>query len=147
MLIIISCAAIIATRWLSDSKTVPAGHRLRPTAEIPTALEERWGIRLLGIRLSAAGNMLDFRYRIVDAEKAAPLADRKVQPYVMDQTSGSRLLVPTTPTVGSLRQTSIKPLVNRTYFALFANPGRQIDAGDKVTVVMGDFRAENLIVE
>jgi hypothetical protein len=35
----------------------------------------------------------------------------------------------------------------RTYFALFANPGRQIEAGDKVTVVIGDFRAEDLIVE
>ena len=55
--------------------------------------------------------------------------------------------VPTTPTVGSLRQTGIKPLINRTYFVLFANPGRQIKAGDKVTVVIGDFRAADLIVE
>jgi hypothetical protein len=29
----------------------------------------------------------------------------------------------------------------------FANPGRAVRAGDRVTVVIGDFRAEHLIVE
>ncbi|MDV3243144.1 MAG: hypothetical protein LOY00_15475 [Methylocaldum sp.] len=147
MLVVMSCAAVIAARWPGDSAPGVAGRGLKPVAEIPTELEKRWGIRLLGIRLSAAGNMLDFRYRIIDAGKAAPMADRTLNPYVVDQKTGSRLLVPTAPTVGFLRQTSAAPLENRTYFALFANPGRQIEAGDKVTVVIGDFRAENLVVE
>jgi hypothetical protein len=90
--------------------------------------------------------MLDYRCRIVDAEKADPLADRKARPYVVDQKTGSRVLVPSPPTVGVLRQASATPVEQRTYFALFANPGRQIGA-DKVTVVIGDFRAEDLIVE
>jgi len=147
MLIVVGCAAVLAARWTGDSRTAAAGHRLEPATAIPTELEEQWGIRLLGIRLSAAGNMLDFRYRIADAEKAVRLADRKVQPYVIDRKSGGRLLVPATPTIGALRQTSLNPLPNRTYFTLFANPGKEIRAGDKVTVVIGDFRAENLVVE
>lgn len=147
MLIITSGAAISAAQRLSESEPVAAGRGLEPVAGIPTELEKQWGIRLLGIKLSAAGYMLDFRCRIVDAEKAARLADRKARPYVVDQKTGSRVLVPSPPTVGVLRQASTTPVEQRTYFALFANPGRQIGAGDKVTVVIGDFRAEDLIVE
>jgi hypothetical protein len=35
----------------------------------------------------------------------------------------------------------------RIYGALFANPGRFVHAGDRVTVVMGEFRAEHLVVQ
>lgn len=119
-------------------------------AGIPSAgMEERWGVRIEGIRLSAAGNMLDFRYRVIDAEKASPLVDRRVKPYLLDQASGARLMVPSSPKVGPLRQTSAdgKPLAGRTYFILFANPGKYIKAGSRVTVVIGDFRAQDLTVE
>lgn len=115
----------------------------------PAGSEERWGVRIEGIRLSAAGNMLDFRYRVIDPDKASPLVDRTVKPYLLDQASGARLMVPSSPKVGPLRQTSAdgKPLAGRTYFILFANPGKYVKAGNKVTVVIGDFRAEDLTVE
>ncbi len=112
-----------------------------------SATEKQSGIRLSGIKLSAAAYMPDSRCRIVDAEKGAPLADRKARPYVVDQKTGSRVLLPSPPTVGVLRQASTTPIEQRTHFALFANPERQIGAGDKVTVVIGNLRAEDLIVE
>ena len=143
----IMSGATVLVQWLNAPQTSVGRLRVAPSATTLSALEKQWGIQLQGIRLSAAGNLLDFRYRILDVDKAQPLANHKSQPYVLGQTSGSRMSVPTTPTVGSLRQTSIKPLINRTYFVLFANPERQIKAGDKVTVVIGDFRAADLIVE
>lgn len=93
--------------------------------------------------------MLDFRYRVVDPDKAVPILDFKVKPYLVDHKSGAKFAVPNPPKVGSLRQTtrSGKPVANRVYCVLFANPGRLIEAGNKVTVVIGDFRAENLTVE
>lgn len=121
--------------------------RNTPLSANLSELEKQWGIKLLGIRTSAAGNMLDFRYRIMDVDKAQPLVDQKAQPYLINQRNGGRMSIPSSPTVGSLRQTSIKPLAERSYFALFANPGKQIKTGDKVTVVIGDFKAEDLIVE
>ena len=146
MLFAMSGAIVIVQRLNAQQST--AGSLLVKSSDTTLSpLEKQWGIQLQGIRLSAAGNLLDFRYRILDVDKAQPLADHKSQPYVLGQTNGSRMSVPTTPTVGSLRQTSIKPLINRTYFVLFANPERQIKAGDKVTVVIGDFRAADLIVE
>jgi hypothetical protein len=109
-------------------------------------IEEKWGIKILNIRLSAGGYMLDFRYRVKDPEKASPLFDRKIKPYLIDQASGAKFLVPESPKVGALRQTR-KPVADKNYFIIFANPGKYIKKGNKVSVVIGDFKAENLTVQ
>ena len=115
--------------------------------QVESSLEEKWGIRILSIRQSANGYMLDFRYRVIDPDKASALLNRKDKPYLIDQASGARLMVPSAPKVGPLRQTSVKPIPNRNYFILFANPGKYVKPGNHVTVVIGDFKAENLVVE
>ncbi|MHC4159177.1 MAG: hypothetical protein ACYSSO_08880 [Planctomycetota bacterium] len=117
------------------------------TCEGKTSLEQQWGVQICGIRLSAADYMLDFRYRVIDPEKAKPLLSRQVKPYLVDQESGAKLIVPAPPKVGSLRQKSNEPLAGKIYFIIFSNPGRLVKRGNKVTVVIGDFKAENLIVE
>ncbi len=111
------------------------------------SLEDRWGIKVLSIRQSAGGYMLDFRYRIIDPDKASQLMRRKDKPYLIDQASGARFMVPSSPKIGPMRQTSVKPIPNRNYFILFANPGKYVKPGNKVTVVIGEFKAEDLIVE
>jgi hypothetical protein len=110
------------------------------------SIEEQWGIQVLGIQRTAANYMLDFRYRVVDAEKAEPIFERKTRPYVLDQESGAKLIVFSSPKTGPLRSTDT-PKIDRNYFTIFANPGRFIQAGNKVTVVIGDFKVENLIVQ
>ena len=109
---------------------------------------EACGIRVEALRLSAAGYVLDFRYRVVDPAKAAPLLDGKQRPYLLDG-RGAKLGVPDTPILGSLRQTSRngKVSLNHSYFVLFANPGRYLRSGDRVTLVVGDARLPDLRVE
>ena len=55
--------------------------------------------------------------------------------------------VPNTPKIGPLRQTATQMEAGKVYFMLFANSGRLVKAGSRVTVAIGDFRAENLTVE
>lgn len=110
-------------------------------------MEDKWGIQVLGIRPTAAGHMLNFRYKIVDPEKAAALVNPRIKPYLMDQASGKMVAVPNMPKVGSLRQRSLEAKGGRTYFILFSNPRKFIQSGDKVTVVIGDLRVADLIVE
>jgi len=110
------------------------------------SIEERWGIQIAGIRLTAAGFMLDFRYRVIDAKKAAPLFNRKTKPYLIHQETGTKFMVPNPPKTGPLR-TSNEPQQGLVYWMFFANPGRYVKQGNKVTVVIGDFKAENLTVE
>jgi len=109
-------------------------------------IDKKWGVEVLSIRLTANNYMLDFRYRVLDTEKASPLFTWKVKPYLIDQASGAKFLVPSPPKVGSLRSTR-KPEANRNYFMMFANPAQFIQKGNRVTVVIGDFKAENLVVE
>jgi len=109
-------------------------------------IQEKWGVEVLSIRLSANGYMLDFRYRVTDAEKAALLFDGRIKPYLLDQATGERLFVPTMPKVGSLRSIH-PPITDRTYYMLFRNINLHVKSGSKVSVVVGDFKAENLVVE
>lgn len=98
------------------------------------------------ISLTAEGQMLDFRYRVLDEEKAKPLFSRQYKPYLVDEATGAKFLVPESPKVGALRTTR-EPKPDRNYFIIFVNPGRYIKKGNKVTVVIGDFKAEHLVVE
>ena len=110
--------------------------------------ENKLGIRVDGLRLSAAGYMLDFRYRVTDPAKAAPLLDKKVRPYLLDEASGAQLAVPDTPKLGQLRTTGRNRVIHdQDYFIMFANPGRFVQAGSKMTLVMGDLRVGNITVE
>ena len=109
-------------------------------------LLETWGIEALSVRLSAGGSMLDFRYRVLDKDKAAPLFERKTNPYLLDQKSGAVFGVPSSPKIGSLRQTR-PPQANRNYFVIFANPGQFVKKGSAVTIVIGELKIKDLIVE
>lgn len=125
----------------------PASYAEAGKIEVQGEIADALGIEVEGIRLSAAGYMLDFRYRVLDPVKAAPLLDRKIQPYLLDEASGARLAVPDSPKVGRLRTTSRNKVIpGRNYYILFANPGRYLQAGSKVTLVAGDARISDLTV-
>jgi hypothetical protein len=55
--------------------------------------------------------------------------------------------VPSTPKLGKLRQAARHGMTDRSYFVLFANPGRFLKAGSRVTLVAGDTRIGGLTVE
>lgn len=132
----------------SAEKEVPAGDAGK--TETPRKRgESKLGIRAEGLRLSAAGYVLDFRYRVIDPVKAAPLLDKRIRPYLLDDASGAQLAVPDTAKLGQLRTTGRNKVVHgdRDYFILFANPGRFVQAGNKMTLVMGDMRLEDITVE
>jgi hypothetical protein len=108
-------------------------------------MKERWGVEVVAIRRTAAGRMLDFRYRVLDAKKAAPLFVRQTKPYLTHEKTGKVLAVPNTAKVGPLRNSDM-PKQDQVYWMFFANPGL-VQTGDKVTVAIGDFRAKDLVVE
>jgi hypothetical protein len=110
-------------------------------------LRERWGIEVASLHLSAAGRMVDFRYRVLDPDKAALLGDRNVKATLTDLATGAVLRVPSFPKTGSMRQTAAKMQAGRIYFMLFANTGMPVKSGSRVTVTIGAFKAEGLIVQ
>jgi hypothetical protein len=127
----------------------PQGPALVVTEPVVSEVQANYGIRVEGLRLSAAGSMLDFRYRVLDATKAAPLLNGKVQPYLLDEAHGAKLGVPDTPVLGRIRQTSRNNNIveNRTYFVMFGNPGKAVQSGDRVSLLLGEVKITDLTVQ
>jgi hypothetical protein len=105
-----------------------------------------WGMKVVGLRQTAGGFLLDLRLRVVDPVKAAPLFDRDVTPYLLHQRTGARFLVPRMAKLGPMRSRSNGQL-GRTDFIVFANPGRLAAPGDRMTLVLGHYRSPDLVVE
>jgi hypothetical protein len=97
------------------------------------------------MRLTSSGYMLDFRYRVVDTTKAAPLFDRKMKPILRDEATGAQMVVPVPPKTGALRSSN-DPKLGRSYFMFFANPARFIKAGNTVTISIGEFSVGGIVV-
>ncbi len=124
---------------------VPAVKEGPLTAADVSSLARRWGIRIECMRLASDGYMLEFRYRIVDANKAQPLFTRGSKARLTDDASGLQTTVPNPPTTGALRSTN-DAKAGRTYFMFFANPARFIKTGNTVTVTIGDFSVSGIPV-
>ncbi len=105
-----------------------------------------WGIDSVGVKSVESGEMIRFSYRVLDANKAKTLNDKKIEPSLIDERAHVKLVVPTMEKVGQLRQSS-PPEAGKVYWMLFSNKGGPVKRGDRVNVVIGKFRAEGLVVD
>jgi len=93
-----------------------------------------------------SGEVIRFSYRVLDPNKAKILNDKKSEPSLIDPKAKVKLVVPSLEQVGQLRQSST-PEAGKSYWMAFSNKGRLVKRGDHVTVVIGKFRAEGLVVD
>jgi hypothetical protein len=105
-----------------------------------------WGVAELHVKAAESGQLIRFNYRVLDPEKAVALNDKKAEPELLDAQARVKLSIPQMEKVGKLRQSST-PKPGMTYWMAFANPTLAVKRGDRVDVVIGSFRATNLIVE
>jgi len=109
----------------------------------------KWGVRVLGTSYAADGFWIVFRFHVDDVDKAKPLFDSKIKPYLMSEKTGVKMAVPEAAKIGSLRTTdrggNIKE--QKIYTIMFANPAFQVAPGERVSVVIGDFKAEHMTVQ
>jgi hypothetical protein len=131
---------------LSLGLALPAAVRAAPARPAAAA---KLGIRITALRITAGGYMIDVRYRVSDPARAkAFLAQKSKDIFLVDEATGARLGVPNTPKLGTLRQRANGDVkTDRDYFVMFANPGRRLQPGAKVTLVAGGERIRHLAVE
>jgi hypothetical protein len=94
-----------------------------------------WGVDSLSVQSTESGEIIRFSYRVLDAGKAKMLNDKKNEPSLIDPQAGVRLVVPT-----------LEPEAGKVYWMAFSNKGRYVKPGHQVNVVIGNFRADGLIV-
>jgi hypothetical protein len=105
-----------------------------------------WGVDTLSVKWAESGEMIRFSYRVLDADKARALNDKNSVPSLVDWRAGASLVVPSLEQVGQLRQ-SENPVAGKSYWMAFSNKGRLVKRGDHVDVVIGQFRANDLVVD
>jgi biotin carboxyl carrier protein len=120
-----------------------------PPAQHPrekTYMKRQWGVEVLYVRQTAAGYMLEFRYKVLDADKSKALFERQTKPVLTHDKTGAKFIVPTPAKTGALRNSN-PPLVGNTYWMFFANPGKLVQPGDTVSIEIGKFQVKKLIVQ
>ncbi len=138
-----------ATRGSASTRPAAARTRYRPDRFAGKAgryYRVVWGIESLSVKLVESGELVRFTWRVVDPERAKVLSDKKLDPALVDPEAGVSLVVPAMEKVGQLRQ-SAAPEAGRSYWMTFSNKGRKVKRGARVSVVIGDFRADGLVVD
>jgi hypothetical protein len=138
----------------AKTTTAPAKSAGAPSHYLPNRFAGRagayykvvWGIDALSVKWTESGEMIRFAWHVLDPELAKVLNDKKIEPSLIDPKAGVSLVVPQMEKVGQLRQ-SQTPEAGKSYWMAFSNRGRLVKRGDRVTVVIGPFRAEGLMVD
>ncbi|HEY1984715.1 MAG TPA: hypothetical protein VGG85_04855 [Terracidiphilus sp.] len=105
-----------------------------------------WGVDSFSVKTVESGELVRFNYRVLDPEKAKILNDKTAEPSLIDPQAGVKLVVPSLEKVGQLRQSST-PKAGMTYWMAFSNSGRHVKRGDHISVQIGTFRVDGLIVQ
>ena len=108
--------------------------------------ELAWGIDQLSVKLAESGQLVRFSYRVTDIGKAKVLHEKASTPYLLDEKVHAVLQVPVMEKVGPLRQ-AVAPEHGKAYWMVFSNKGNIVKAGHRVSVVIGQFRADGLLVQ
>jgi hypothetical protein len=134
----ITAVSLLAVRWEKTSGHADHGY-FESTEEVKhlplitsAELEERYGIRISRIAISALDSIVDIRLQVFDPEKAHELLDEKTALLVDDQ---SLVLSP-----HRHGHDSIKP--GQIYVIFFPTMNRTVMSGSQVSLVFNDFRVE-----
>ena len=110
-------------------------------------MEKDWGIKPVHARVTADGYMIEFRYKVIDPDKAVIMSDRKDFPSMLSMKSKARLAVPYFPTVGYVKSNRKFLHKDRNYSALFSNENRHLLRGDQVKIQVKDQISEALTLQ
>ena len=163
----LTCAGVAARAWATDSPqpppkaanpapAAPAAPKSppRPSRYAPDRFagragryyELQWGIDSINVKLVESGELVRFSYRVLDPAKANALNEKQNAATLNDPKAGVSLVIPTMEKIGPLRQ-STAPEAGRSYWMTFSNKGRRVVRGHRVDVVIGPFKASNLVVD
>jgi hypothetical protein len=138
----------------ASATTQPAKPAGAPSHYLPSRFGGRagayykvvWGVDSLSVKWAESGELVRFSYRVLDPARAQSLNDKKAEPSLIDPSKGVSLVIPAMENIGQLRQ-AVAPEAGKSYWMAFSNKGRIVKRGDRVDVVIGPFRAENLVVD
>jgi hypothetical protein len=127
--------------WLRPSASSSSDGGTYAQAATRAAFTERSGVRVVRVALTGGGGIIDFRYAVVDANKAAHV--HHTTPVLVDEDSRE---VIDTFFMGHRHGRNVRPKAGHTYPLLYINEQGVVDRGDRVTVVIGHSQLEHVVV-
>ena len=125
--------------WPTGTADIRAG-TTRVTAD---GMAARYGINVAMIGVTAAGGLIDFRYQVVDPDKANPIIhDLNLFPKLIVEDTGATLAMRSLP-----HNHKAELELGGTYFFLLPNAANALHKGSRVTLVIGDARLEHIVVK
>jgi hypothetical protein len=131
----------------TKSRVVPYRYQTHPQPKRTSQYyADSWGVGSLAVKSTDAGEVIRFSYRVLDREKAKALNDDKGNgPSLIDPEAGVKLILASLEKVGQSAQSA--PQAGEVTWMAFSNPGRQVKPGHRVNVIVGQFRADGLVVQ
>lgn len=109
---------------------------------ISTAIEDRWGLRVSEVRVTADGGLVDFRFFVIDPDKAlGMLSDLKNAPVMIAESNGALI----NSTALMAHKHGLR--AGQTVYMLYRNTGGALKRGGFATVVFGELRLEHVPVK
>lgn len=140
----LACGALAAAEATAAEKSRYAAGGMPESARGYYAMT--WGVDQMSAKLAESGQLVRFSYRVIDAAKAKVLQDKASNPNLLDEAAHVVLVVPVMEKVGPLRQT-MSAENGKSYWMVFSNKGNMVKSGHRVSVVIGAFRVDGLIVQ
>ena len=113
-----------------------------PAGQMPRneTLEQRWGIRVTQIGVTADNGLIDFRYLVLDPDKALSMFDdEKTEPQLIAESSGDAI----TAKVPMVHKHDLR--TGEVYFVLFYNPQGLVKPGTALAVKIGDLQLDHVV--
>jgi len=132
-----------------------------------STVENQWGIRVSGVRLTSSNLVMELRYEVTDPAKAASLADGTTAAAVLDPVSGRTIRIGAPPQrpngvsphsrarsaalmmreAGSFPPAPNRIVPGKIYCVQLPNLPNLVRKGSEVVVVIGNARTDLLTVE
>ncbi len=107
------------------------------------AIEATYGVEFYQVGLSGDGGLVDVRFRVLDASRAAPVLGHQATIKMVVGNERTRSLFDTramTPGESNL-------VAGQSYWVLFRNAGGDITRGDRVDIFVGALHLDGVLVQ
>ncbi len=119
--------------------SMPASIPGLPATEAEIA--DKWGVRVTHIAVLADGGLIDFRFQVLDPEKAGPVMEVDTRPHLYVEKTGQE--------VSSLYHIMHNHGIpaGESHYLIYNNSNGAIKRGEAVSVVFGTMRLEHIIAK
>lgn len=128
---LLACGAGTELSPAPVNPTPPAVLTPPGTSVTPDELQERYGIHVSLIAITAAGGLIDVRLKVTDASGAIQIFNPGSPPVLMAIERGVEIVLPAAPATE-------QPESGQTYFFLYPSTRGALRPGSTVTLAFGD---------